>query len=33
MKLNVFVSTTKDGIMSNDKKFFPTLTNEERELL
>ena len=33
MKLNVFVSSTKDGIMSADKKFFPTLTKEERNLL
>lgn len=33
MKLNVFVSSVKDGIMSNDKKFFPNLTKEERELL
>lgn len=33
MKLNVFVSSTKDGIMSNDKKYFPKLTKEERELL
>ena len=33
MKLNVFVSSTKDGIMSNDKKYFPKLTKEERDLL
>ena len=33
MKLNVFVSSTKDGIMSNDKKYFPKLTKEEREIL
>lgn len=33
MKLNVFVSSQKDGIMSKDKKFFPNLTAEERELL
>ena len=33
MKLNVFVSSTKDGIMSNDKKYFPKLTKEEREML
>lgn len=33
MKLNVFVSSTKDGIMSNDKKYFPKLTKEERGLL
>ena len=33
MKLNVFVSSQKDGIMSNDRKFFPNLTTEERELL
>lgn len=33
MKLNVFVSSQKDGIMSKDKKFFPNLSTEERELL
>ena len=33
MKLNVFVSSTKDGIMSNDKKYFPKLTEEERNIL
>lgn len=33
MKLNVFVSSQKDGIMSRDKKFFPNLSSEERELL
>lgn len=33
MKLNVFVSSQKDGIMSNEKKFFPTLSAEERNLL
>ena len=33
MKLNVFISTQRDGIMSNDKKFFPNLSKEERELL
>ena len=33
MKLNVFVSSQKDGIMSKDKKFFPNLSVEERELL
>ncbi len=33
MKLNIFTSTTKDGIMSNEKKYFPTLTTEERNLL
>ncbi len=33
MKLNVFVSSQKDGIMSKDKKFFPNLSKEERELL
>lgn len=33
MKLNVFVSSTKDGIMSNDKKYFSKLTKEERDLL
>ena len=33
MKLNVFVSSTKDGIMSNDKKYFPKLTKEERDIL
>lgn len=33
MKLNVFVSSQKDGIMSKDKKFFPSLSTEERELL
>lgn len=29
MKLNVFTSTRKDGIMSKDKKYFPNLTKEE----
>lgn len=33
MKLNVFVSSQKDGIMSKDKKFFSNLSTEERELL
>lgn len=33
MKLNVFVSSQKDGIMSKDKKFFPNLSKEERDLL
>lgn len=33
MKLNVFVSSQKDGIMSKDKKFFPNLSTEERGLL
>lgn len=33
MKLNVFVSSTKDGIMSKDKKYFPKLTEEERNIL
>lgn len=33
MKLNVFVSSRKDGIMANDQKYFPTLTTEERNLL
>ena len=33
MKLNVFVSSQKDGIMSKEKKYFPNLSTEERELL
>ena len=33
MKLNIFTSTTADGIMSADKKYFPNLTKEERGLL
>lgn len=33
MKLNVFISKRKDGIMSKDKEFFPNLNKEERELL
>ena len=33
MKLNVFVSSQKDGIMSKDKKYFPNLSQEERNLL
>ncbi len=33
MKLNVFISSQKDGIMSQDKKFFPNLSTEERKLL
>ena len=33
MKLNVFISSQKDGIMSKEKQFFPNLTKEERELL
>lgn len=33
MKLNVFVSSQRDGIMSKDKTYFPNLSAEERELL
>ena len=33
MKLNVFVSTQRDGIMSKDKKYFSNLSNEERDVL
>lgn len=33
MKLNVFTSTTKDGIMSKDKRYFSSLTKNEIELL
>lgn len=33
MKLNIFRSTTKDGIMTKDKKYFPNLNEEERTLL
>ena len=33
MKLKVFVSSTKDGIMSKEKKYFPKLTEEERTIL
>ncbi len=33
MKLNVFISSQRDGIMSKDKKYFPNLKKEERELL
>ena len=33
MKLNVFVSSVKDGIMSKDKNYFPKLTEEERNIL
>ena len=33
MKLNVFVSSQKDGIMSKEKTYFPNLTSEEREIL
>lgn len=33
MKLNIFTSTTKDGIMSKDKIFFPTMGAEERSSL
>ena len=33
MNLNVFVSSTKDGIMSKNKKYFPKLTEEERDTL
>ena len=33
MKLNVFVSSQRDGIMSKEKKYFPNLSTEERELL
>lgn len=29
MKLSIFTSTTKDGIMSKDKKYFPKLNKEE----
>ncbi len=33
MKLSIFKSTTKDGIFSTDKKYFPNLTHEEIKLL
>lgn len=33
MKLNIFTSTIKDGIMSNNKKYFPKLTKEEIEIV
>ena len=33
MKLNVFVSSQRDGIMSKDKKYFPNLSTEERDIL
>lgn len=33
MKLNVFISSQRDGIMSKEKKFFPNLTKDEREML
>ena len=33
MKLNIFTSNVKDGIISKDKKYFPNLTKEEVELL
>ena len=33
MKLNVFVSSQRDGIMSKEKNYFPNLSTEERELL
>lgn len=33
MKLNIFYSTTKDGIMSNEKKYFPNLNQDEINLL
>ena len=33
MKLNIFISTQRDGIMSNEKNFFPNLSKEERNLL
>ena len=33
MKLNVFISSQKDGIMSKEKQFFPNLTKEERNIL
>ena len=33
MKLNVFVSSQRDGIMSKDKKYFPNLSQEERNIL
>lgn len=29
MKLNIFTSTVKDGILSKDKNYFPKLTKEE----
>ena len=33
MKLKIFSSTIKDGIMSSSKEYFPNLKKEERELL
>lgn len=33
MKLNVFISSQRDGIMSKDKKYFPNLSTEERDIL
>ena len=33
MKLSIFKSTTKDGIFSEDKKYFPNLNHEEIKLL
>lgn len=33
MKLNVFVSSQRDGVMSKDKKYFPNLSQEERNIL
>lgn len=32
-KLNIITSFTKDGIMSNDRKYFKNLTKTERDLL
>ena len=31
MKLNIFTSTIRDGIMSKDKKYFPSLSKKEIE--
>lgn len=33
MKLNIFTSTINDGIMSNEKKYYPNLSKEEATLL
>ena len=33
MKLNIFYSTTSDGLMSNNKKYYPQLSKEEINLL
>lgn len=33
MKLNIFTSTIKDGIMSNNKKYFPNLSKEEVKII